>query len=204
MQPTHCTINLSSSLAKHEAADKCQRNGIDGVDRGARHRPAISLTQNKCSDIFFSIRPCDRVICAIAIRSCRLLRARVDHARHVGQWFASDIELPYRAGSGCECGKSTETDRRMIAFQLPVYYDAKTDDIYRYVPRIDDGQEKRASNSSWFQSSISQTRQSFQQFWNDHKVRSDFPPLAECLSRFAGPPCKNRSENQNRRSPHAR
>ncbi|CAF1029917.1 unnamed protein product [Adineta ricciae] len=63
----------------------------------------------------------------------------------------------------------TQNSRIIRVRDLPIYYDPKTDDIYRYVPRIDNDQQKRINNTNRFQTSINQTRQSIQQFWNNSK-----------------------------------
>jgi hypothetical protein len=63
---------------------------------------------------------------------------------------------------------STQTSRIVRVRDLPIYYDTKNDDLYRYTPRINDDQPK-VSNNIWLYSSVSQTRQSLQQIWNDNK-----------------------------------
>ncbi|CAF2099619.1 unnamed protein product [Rotaria magnacalcarata] len=63
---------------------------------------------------------------------------------------------------------STEDSRVIRVRDLPIYYDSKTDDGFRYAPRVGDDQ-KTSTNNSWLYSSISQTRQSLQQLWNDNK-----------------------------------
>ncbi|CAF3327849.1 unnamed protein product [Rotaria socialis] len=63
---------------------------------------------------------------------------------------------------------STENSRVIRVRDLPIYYDSKADDDFRYAPRVGDDQ-KKSTNNSWLYSSISQTRQSLQQLWNDNK-----------------------------------
>ncbi|UJR36699.1 hypothetical protein I4U23_029416 [Adineta vaga] len=65
--------------------------------------------------------------------------------------------------------RSTQNSRIVRVRDLPIYYDPKTDDIHRYVPRIDNDSQKKINHTNWFQSSINQTRQSMQQIWNDKK-----------------------------------
>ncbi|CAF0914211.1 unnamed protein product [Rotaria sp. Silwood1] len=65
--------------------------------------------------------------------------------------------------------RSTQNSRIVRVRDLPVYCDPKNDDIYRYVPRIDDDERKPTNNNHWLYASISQTRQSLQQIWNDNK-----------------------------------
>ncbi|CAF4423330.1 unnamed protein product, partial [Adineta steineri] len=51
--------------------------------------------------------------------------------------------------------RSTQSSRIVRVRDLPIYYDTKTDDIYRYVPRIDDDQQKTINNNNnWLYSSI--------------------------------------------------
>jgi hypothetical protein len=59
---------------------------------------------------------------------------------------------------------STQNSRIIRVRDLPIYYDND-----RHVPRINDNQERTVNNNSWLYSSISQTRQSVQQTWNDNK-----------------------------------
>ncbi|CAF2768829.1 unnamed protein product [Rotaria sp. Silwood2] len=63
----------------------------------------------------------------------------------------------------------TQNSRIVRVRDLSIYYDSKNDDIYRYVPRIDDDKKKPTNNNNWIYTSISQTRQSLQQIWNDNK-----------------------------------
>jgi len=73
--------------------------------------------------------------------------------------------MPSTSNSSTE---STQNSRIVRVRDLPIYYDAKNDDIYRYVPRINDDQPK-TNNNNWLYPYISQTRQSVQQIWTDNK-----------------------------------
>ncbi|CAF4418207.1 unnamed protein product, partial [Adineta steineri] len=65
---------------------------------------------------------------------------------------------------------TTQNSRIVRVRDLPIYYDLKNDDIYRYVPRVADEQPKiNNTNNNWLYSYISQVRQSVQQTWNDNK-----------------------------------
>ncbi|CAF3533784.1 unnamed protein product [Rotaria sordida] len=65
---------------------------------------------------------------------------------------------------------STQNSRIIRVRDLSIYYDPKNDDIHRYIPRIDDDDQKQpVNNNNWLYSSVNQTRQSLQQIWNDNK-----------------------------------
>ena len=62
----------------------------------------------------------------------------------------------------------------LLSLKLPIYYDTNIDGTHRSTSRIDDEQQKLSNTtngSSWLYSTVSQTRQSVQQAWNDNKVR---------------------------------
>ena len=65
----------------------------------------------------------------------------------------------------------------LLSLKLPIYYDTNIDGTHRSTSRIDDEQQKlnnTTNGNSWLYSTVSQTRQSVQQAWNDNKVRWNF------------------------------
>ncbi|UJR09405.1 hypothetical protein I4U23_013647 [Adineta vaga] len=72
-------------------------------------------------------------------------------------------------------GVATQTSRIVRVRDLPIYYDAKTDDIHRFVPRTIDEQVKTNTNdtNNWLYPFISQVRQSVQQTWTNNKNLRD-------------------------------
>jgi hypothetical protein len=64
-----------------------------------------------------------------------------------------------------------------LSLKLPIYYDTNIDGTRRSTSRIDDEQQNVSNNTNrngWLYSTVSQTRQTVQQAWNDNKVRESF------------------------------
>ncbi|CAF1136292.1 unnamed protein product [Adineta ricciae] len=64
---------------------------------------------------------------------------------------------------------ATETSRIIRVRDLPIYYDAKSDDIHRFLPRTAEEEVKTNTTNSWLYPIISQIRQSVQQTWTENK-----------------------------------
>lgn len=78
------------------------------------------------------------------------------------------------AKSPDDSSRATVNTRIVRVRDLPIYYDPKSEDIQRYLPRADVNSTKDETNSKgWLYTSISQTRQSIQQIWNDNKELRD-------------------------------